>query len=50
MAEKQSVEHYDEGIDNKPTGHVKEANVASVKLAAALAADKPSLLSKNMIQ
>jgi hypothetical protein len=38
-------------IDPKlATGHVTEINAASVALAAAVAAQKPSLWSKNMLK
>lgn len=36
--------------DLKPSGNVKDLNVASVALAAAVEAQKPNLLSRNMIQ
>lgn len=34
----------------KPTGNVKNVNTKSVALAAAIAAQKPNLLSPNMIK
>lgn len=34
----------------KPTGNVKSVNTKSVALAAAIAAQKPNLLSANMIK
>lgn len=34
----------------KPTGNVKSVNTQSVALAAAIAAQKPNLLSPNMIK
>ena len=34
----------------KPTGNVKSVNTKSVALAAAIAAQKPNLLSPNMIK
>lgn len=34
----------------KPTGNVKNVNTQSVALAAAIAAQKPNLLSPNMIK
>ena len=38
-------------IDEKyATGNVRQVNTASVALAAATAAQKPSLLSKNMLK
>lgn len=36
--------------DEKPVGNVKEVNTTSVALAAAFAAQKPNLLSKNMLK
>lgn len=36
--------------DEKPIGNVKEINTNSVALAAAIAAQKPSLWSPNMIK
>lgn len=36
--------------DEKPVGKVKEVNTTSVALAAACAAQKPKLLSKNMLK
>lgn len=36
--------------DEKPVGNVKEVNTTSVALAAAVAAQKPNLLSKNMLK
>lgn len=36
--------------DEKPIGNVKEINTTSVALSAAMAAQKPNLLSPNMIQ
>lgn len=36
--------------DEKPTGNVKNVNTQSVALAAAIAAQKPNLLSPNMIK
>lgn len=36
--------------DGKPTGNVTQVQTASVALAAAIAAQKPSLLSKNMFK
>lgn len=43
--------HEAEGYDGeKPTGNVKEVNTQSVALAAAIAAQKPKLLSPNMIK
>lgn len=38
------------GGDEKPIGKVKEVHTTSVALAAAVAAQKPKLLSKNMIK
>lgn len=36
--------------DEKPIGNVKEVNITSVALAAAIAAQQPSLWSPNMIR
>lgn len=36
--------------DEKPAGDVKEVNTTSVALAAAVAAQKPKLWSKNMLK
>ncbi|KAF2732250.1 general substrate transporter [Polyplosphaeria fusca] len=44
----QQLSAVDDGL--KKSGPVKEANVASVALAAAVEAQKPKLLSRNMIQ
>ncbi|RDW75472.1 putative lactose permease [Coleophoma cylindrospora] len=45
--EHQEVNYLDE---KAPTGEVKQLNAASVALAAAIEAQKPSLLSKNMFK
>lgn len=44
------VTHNDNVMDEKVTGKVTSVNTNSVALAAALASQKPSLLSRNMIQ
>lgn len=48
MAEKS--EYFDEHIDAKVDGPIKEVNVHSVALAAAVEAQQPKLLSKGMIK
>lgn len=51
--ESPGAEHYDEKpvLDEKEAiGNVTQINAASVQLAAAIAAKKPNLWSKNMIQ
>ncbi|PSN65076.1 MFS lactose permease-like protein [Corynespora cassiicola Philippines] len=47
-----AVTHQLSAVDDdfNKTGNIKESNVASVALAAAMEAQKPNLLSKNMIQ
>ncbi|KAH8726235.1 general substrate transporter [Phaeosphaeriaceae sp. PMI808] len=47
-----AVTHQFSGVDDdlSKSANVKEANVASVALAAALEAQKPKLLSRNMLQ
>jgi hypothetical protein len=47
-----TIVHQNSNIDDVPkqVGNVKEANVASVALAAAVEAQKPKLLSPNMIK
>lgn len=48
---KRESEVYDEFAgDEKPIGHVNEVNTTSVALAAAVAAQKPKLLSRNMLK
>jgi hypothetical protein len=43
--------HEAQAIDEKyASGHVRQVQAASVALAAATAAQKPSLLSKNMLK
>lgn len=49
------VEHQEDSLghvtlNKEPQGAVKEINTASVALSAAVAAQPPKLLSKNMIQ
>jgi hypothetical protein len=46
--EKSSVQEYE--THNEPVGGVKEVTAASVALAAAVAARKPSLLSPGMLK
>lgn len=44
------VTHSDDVMDEKVTGKVTSVNTGSVALAAAVASQKPSLWSRNMIK
>ena len=53
--ESSGIEHHEDSVghvtlNKEPQGTVKEINTASVALSAAVAAQPPKLLSKNMIQ
>lgn len=53
MADKEQhaqVIHHDSIMDEKVTGNVTSLSTNSADLAAAVATQKPSLLSKNMVQ
>lgn len=47
-----AVEHHEATFEDEKyaSGHVTQVQAASVALAAAVAAQKPSLLSKNMLK
>jgi len=50
--ETSGAEHHEVPVmsEKEASGRVIQVNAASVALAAAIAAQKPSLLSKNMLQ